>query len=617
MINLLINNPYSLGDAVVMSAAIRDLAEQHADKYVISCVGNYSGYWAHHPYVKPVNPDLISRAFTVDYHPYIAESKSGKGKHFLTALYDQLQRSLNIKLTMSKPYGDLYCAESPPKRIIEGKYWVITSGGKDDMTNKWWLPSRYQEVVDKLLAQGIHCVQIGSTQRNAYHKRLNNVIYAVGATENLFDLNALIANSEGVICGITSFMHIAAAFNKPCVVIAGGREERKWEAYTNEGQFPAEAGPVPVPHIFLDTIGKKDCCESVGCWRARVVPLSYEDMPDSLCRYPIRTVEQPVAGCLYDITSDQVVDGVLSYYRSGLLTKGDKAPTTTIPLRPVMLDYPPVEYVPPAEDKFAALNHPFIRGRYTVFVLCSGDYPDLAKRCIGDIVRTMPRDRLDLRVAMSAVGNETKRYLNSLTPGVITRLYDFPEGDKKYVVMRKMFNDPEYPILTQYLVWFDDDTFVVDDSWPIELAKEIAANHLRQYRLYGFRYLHDPKSCADPENPLKWFKEAKWWRDRQLLDNVPGWSSVSENGTIIPFAAGYFWALHADTMRFAQIPDERLNHNGGDITIGAQVLQADFRLCDFNTGKKYVSCPTRDQGGRRGYSEAFPWAQTQWQKFTP
>jgi hypothetical protein len=120
---------------------------------------------------------------------------------------------------------------------------------------------------------------------------------------------------------------------------------------------------------------------------------------------------------------------------------------------------------------------------------------------------------------------------------------------------------------------------------------------------------HDLRAMSsDIHRPDLWFRNADWFRNVQL--RLPNKQMLATNGSCIDFAVGYFWALSTETMRQANIPDVRLNHNGGDITIGAQVHQVGGRIKDFNAGKKHVWCPTKEKGGRRGYSETFPWGRT-------
>jgi hypothetical protein len=110
-------------------------------------------------------------------------------------------------------------------------------------------------------------------------------------------------------------------------------------------------------------------------------------------------------------------------------------------------------------------------------------------------------------------------------------------------------------------------------------------------------------------SPLAWFQAASWWKQQPLrLKNM---ERTAPNGSCIDFAVGWFWAMEVAAMRAANIPDERLWHNGGDITIGAQMRQAGFKIKSFNQERELIFTPPKEKGGRRGWSEAMPWADAE------
>ena len=104
-------------------------------------------------------------------------------------------------------------------------------------------------------------------------------------------------------------MHLAAAvetkpgrpINRPCVVIAGGREPPHWEAYPH--------------HQFLHTNGALPCCDNGGCWKSRVEPLGDNDEKDkSLCLRPITLpTGNKLPQCLDMITAGDVIRAVEMY----------------------------------------------------------------------------------------------------------------------------------------------------------------------------------------------------------------------------------------------------------------------------------------------------------------
>ncbi len=439
---------------------------------------------------------------------------------------------------------------------------------------------------------------------------------------------------------------------------AGGREEPWFEAYVNGYKaFGKDAAPVKVEHKFLHTIGLLDCCDKRGCWKKRVVPLDPSDLSrkaDTLCRRPVREgVNHAVAECQHLITSDHVVEAVMDYYDKGILPPIDieNVKKFLIPeLKPDKITIPNVnvievqageevrrsiEYdnklinvikapsVPAVAQKVYQKSHPLgitkamtgtvkrklecmdndiIGGKITICVLCYGPHTDLAQRCLGGILKTLPRERFDLRVAVNKSVPGTVDYLKTLNA---TKLYINKDNQYKYPMMRKMFWDKENPITTKYILWLDDDTWVVKPNWINSLCNEIVNFHPYNYRMFGNIMYHDLAIYKKGLEPAKWFREADWYRGKNFRVKV-GQHEVS-NGSIIDFAVGWCWAMNTEAMRAANIPDIRLNHNGGDITIGEQMHQAGFGIRQWNKGKSLIACPTKAGGGRRGYSEKFPW----------
>lgn len=109
---------------------------------------------------------------------------------------------------------------------------------------------------------------------------------------------------------MTLMMHLAAAVerkhsglhDRPCVVVAGGRERPTWEAYPH--------------HQFIHTVGALPCCKQGGCWRSRTVPLGdgdEKDLPDSLCINVARNLPR----CMDTITPEDVIRRIQLYFDGG------------------------------------------------------------------------------------------------------------------------------------------------------------------------------------------------------------------------------------------------------------------------------------------------------------
>jgi ADP-heptose:LPS heptosyltransferase len=674
---LIIRHRWALGDTVLLTGLVRDIHRAYPDQYEIMVDTNFTNVWWNNPHVIKFEAKSLPRPTRVEvgwgdgirWNGYARSGNNQKEmKHILAWYHYDFERKTGIKVPVTDPYPDLHLSQDECRRRIEGRYWVILSGGKLDLTNKHWHAHRYQELVDRLLPYGLSFVQCGATHTKHVHPPLNGVLNMVGQTENVRDLWNIILHADGVICPVTGAMHIAAALKRPCVVIAGGREEPWFEAYVdNFKAFGEAATPVPVPHKFLHTIGMLPCCDIQGCWKKRVVPLDQRDLHKksyTLCRSPIRPVEShPVPECMHLITVDHVAEAIMDYYDENILppigkstgkytskevedeevsatiiTKNEGPLDIVIPnveirrgpvvMPPKVIREPSVDSVPqrvnqriyptetntlqvdptPTVPKLKNIDNPVIGSKYTVFVLCYGDHFDLAKRCLDSIIDSVPPEVIDLRVGCNQVCNSTLQYLKRLP---ITKTYIHTGNDKKYPLMREMFWDSKCPINTRYLIWFDDDTYVKDPRWLQYLTNAIVAGHNKGERMYGLKMFHDLSMYSkDGHRAKDWFKNADWHSGRHL--RVRNNNSEAPNGSVIDFAVGWFWALNTEAMRQANIPDTRLNHNGGDITIGAQLHQVGFNLSQFNKGKVMVSTPKKEEGGRRvgGYEESFPWANS-------
>lgn len=655
-----INNRWALGDTVCLSALVRDVQIAYPGKYKLLMAGHHKSLWQHNPHCQIVGDAYPpgSVVVTPEYTEGIKAAGRGEKVHFLSWFHRDFAQKTKIVVPVTAAKGDIHLSPAEKaKRIYPYRYWLVVAGGKQDMTAKVWSTSRFQAVVDSLAALGIRCVQAGADFKHNFHPRLKHCECAIGKTDSNRDLFSLVHHCEGVICGVTAMMHLAAAFEKPCVALAGGREEPWWEGYL-EGPdgWPRGCVPPKVPHRFLHTVGLLDCGVgnlTKGCWRLLTTPLTYKDRTDPrrrqiLCTLPMNERGQDVPTCLLMIDPALVVESVLSYYLTGILQPPE---TNAMPWPPisnegtrvilpdgrpagikVTLGEPPA--APPAKSTFSPgppltdvkgrivgpppartptarpaalpgphpMDHPDIGGKVTVFVLGYGEHKPLMERCLGSLLTTTPAERIDLRVALNQPSQANRSYVNSLTG--LTKLYIDTETRRKYDAMRQMFYDAACPITTKYLIWVDDDTWFPENNWLDRLAESIAANHGQGCRMYGVRFIHDvapfKRQGKQPEN---WLRAATWWKNKPLFD--PSGNRQIPNGTAWPFVGGSFWALDVAAMRAADIPDTRLVHNGGDCCLGLQLHQAGFRIKDFTRGKTPVRW---SDAPRRGFSEPFPWS---------
>lgn len=310
---LVLQSNLALGDVVMLTAALRDLHRLYPDRFITDVRTAFPELWIHNPYITPLD-ELDVSVQTVGCDTPLVNRSGRIACHYLYAFQDYLSSRLGLNLQPTDFCGDIHLSDleragPSPFRELCGKdvpYWVVSAGGRYDIPIKWWATERYQQVIDSFRGK-LQFVQVGRVGH--HHPRLEGVMDLRGRT-SLRQLIRLIHHAEGVLCGVTSLMHLAAAVPRPadrsglrpCVVIAGGREPPHWEAYPG--------------HQFLHTVGALECCRNDGCWKARTRSLgdgAREDEPDCRCR----DVVGGLAHCMALITVKDVVGRIETYLQGG------------------------------------------------------------------------------------------------------------------------------------------------------------------------------------------------------------------------------------------------------------------------------------------------------------
>ena len=302
---LILRSHLSPGDIVTMTAAVRDLHAAYPGEFATDVRTYCPALWEHNPHITPI-ADGEGEEIAMEY-PLIHTSNQ-RAYHVIHGYRMFLEEKLGKPIPAREFRGDIHLSNEEKgwlnqveeQRGVGTRFWIVAAGGKFDYTAKWWDSKRYQEVVD-YFAGRILFVQVGELQH--HHPPLRGVLDLRGKT-NLRQLVRLVYHSDGVVCGVTSLMHLAAAvptktgWMRPCVVVAGGREPSHWEAYPG--------------HRYLHTIGALECCANGGCWRSRIRPLGDGDEKDgSLCERPVQVRREVwIPKCLEMIEARDVIRAV-------------------------------------------------------------------------------------------------------------------------------------------------------------------------------------------------------------------------------------------------------------------------------------------------------------------
>ena len=303
---LILSSKLSLGDIVMLTAAVRDLHKLHPGKYITGVRTTCEGVWENNPNITKLTGGDNGRVIDCEY-PLIHKSND-QPYHFIHGYIRDLASKLNIHIEPTLFKGDIYLTDQERNQYPfdeEKPYWIVVAGGKYDFTIKWWELKRYQEVVDHFKDK-IQFVQVGAQEHN--HPALSGVIDVRGRTTHR-QLIQLVYHAQGVLCPVTSLMHLAAAVptkgaikSRPCVVVAGGREAPSWEAYPT--------------HQFLHTVGALPCCSFGGCWKSRTKALGDGAPTDNaICTNVVGELPK----CMDMITSKDVIRAIETYYTGGVL----------------------------------------------------------------------------------------------------------------------------------------------------------------------------------------------------------------------------------------------------------------------------------------------------------
>lgn len=355
MRKLIVQSRYALGDAVALTAAVRDLHRCYPGMFVTDVRTPCGSLWNYNPYLTHLDendPDVE----LIDCDVSLTNYANSVPYHILEAFIDSLNAHLGLQVRCSEHKGDVYLSLHekrglPQVHALAGRkipYWILFGGGRHEITIKWWDSDRYQQVVDHFAGR-IQFVQAGGA--DDWHPKLRGTIDLRGKT-SIRELIQLMYHSQGVLSGVTGPMHLAAAVEmkdrpgelRPCVVVAGGREAPHWASYPG--------------HQYIHNVGSLKCCARGGCWRVRTFPLgdgTAIDDPAELCR----DVKGHLPRCMDMITAGEVARRIELYFGNGRLRYLNQAEAAAARKAVERTRHNPLDSRPPAlaDLRYAAERH--------------------------------------------------------------------------------------------------------------------------------------------------------------------------------------------------------------------------------------------------------------------
>ena len=297
---VILKQAQSPGDILVFTKSLADLKESY-QSWEIDVRSPAGEIWQNNPRLTPLKEDDPEvEVFNIGY-PEINDS-GWNGLHFSDAFRHDLEKQLGVPIKKTGIRPELWISDEEKSWWNQvhcefgwdGPFWLFNAGRKQDNELKQY--HRPQEVVDLFNEkfQGkVKIVTIG--HKDHIHPQLNGVLNLVGKTD-LRQLIRLGYWSDGTVGPISFQFVMAAAFEKPAVCIAGGKEGSRWQGYNWIR--------------FLDNVG---CCPKAiadGCWLGGA---------KGTCPYLVEANGQKVPNCFEMIKPSHIVDAIYSYYQGGRL----------------------------------------------------------------------------------------------------------------------------------------------------------------------------------------------------------------------------------------------------------------------------------------------------------
>jgi len=293
------HNRQAIGDILTMTCAIRDFKAAFP-KTRVGVITTASHLWDHNPYI---DHTFREEQHVVKIGPGFLTNKSNYWNlHMCNAFRMDIEQKLGITYPQGPIRPDIWMTQEEINRppLIDGPYWLFVYGGEPGWTAKKY--HKWQEVIN-ILKGKVQFVQIGA--KHHPYPILENVYDFVGRTEDrhtgIRDLFNLFYHAQGTMGLVSMHMHLSAAFNNPCVVLAAAREPAWFTQYFG--------------HQYIQTNGTMHCAEKTACWKCDV----------KACK---NLVGSDLPKCVEIIEPEEIAEGVLKYYKGGRLEFGHKIPNT-------------------------------------------------------------------------------------------------------------------------------------------------------------------------------------------------------------------------------------------------------------------------------------------------
>lgn len=309
---IIFKNRQALGDILMFTAAIRDFHKEFPE-WPMGVSSTAMHLWDNNPYIDRSLTEQNAKVIEVG-PSWLTNASNRDDRHFANAFRISIEQKLNLSIPQGVIKPDIWMSrkevEAPP--LIKPPYWIIVAGEKGDWTAKTYPFNRWQEFV-KTFPQ-VKFVQVGAREHVHPDLNLPNVVNYIGKTQSrdtgIRDLINLFYHAEGSM-GLVSFqMHLAAAFDMPCIVLAGAREPARFTRYPR--------------HQYLCTDGCLPCASRNACWACDL---------EKACKNVIEEDGRKYPKCVDIIKTEDLIRTFQQFYEGGRLSLTEsRKPTLPNPI---------------------------------------------------------------------------------------------------------------------------------------------------------------------------------------------------------------------------------------------------------------------------------------------
>ncbi len=209
--------------------------------------------------------------------------------------------------------------------------------------------------------------------------------------------------------------------------------------------------------------------------------------------------------------------------------------------------------------------------KFTVCVLMYGDYPALAERVLGSLLRYIEQPVWDLRIGCNEVSPRVEKLVRTYAARFQSagrmhprNLYVAERNMYKYPMMRQMWYTHE--VTTPYVMWFDDDSWILDSADPAWF--DLVAQHMQSAEMLGSIW----RMKLYGKQPA-WVKARPWYTGKPVYA-----------GQHVLFVTGGWWTIRTSILKEWDWPDPDIKHYGGDMMLGQLMRQRGYRVVNFTSG---------------------------------